>query len=171
MKPYAFILALGLFSTAAYAGTPWETYLSLPTPENASKVTALQYSAKALPPNYGYWAPDLEIMKNQILGGDGESFRLAYRLLEKADGGLLEDLMAILGKSIRVQPELFLREMAVLKPKPNRLKGILMVPGLEYTDRPKAKRYEIEMRRKALMSVTDENMKAQQEQCLSLMQN
>ncbi len=111
---YALSLLLLFIARPSWAKTPWEVYLGYPTPQNASRVTKIEYSPKAIPENYGYWAPDLEILKNQILGGDSESFRLAFRLLRTSDGGLLEDLTAILSHTIRPRPELFLREVLEL---------------------------------------------------------
>ena len=156
-------------ATFSYAETMWEKYLMFPTPENASKVSEIEYSPGTIPTNYGYWAPDLKILQNQVLGGDKESFHLVFRLSEDADGGLLEDLTAILGRSVRAQPEQFLREMAILKPNDERLRAILMMPGLEYVDRPEARKYEIKMRRKALASIVDDSLRSYKEKCLRLM--
>lgn len=38
----------------------------LPTPENASKVSQIEYSPGTIPPDYGYQAPDLKILQNQV---------------------------------------------------------------------------------------------------------
>jgi hypothetical protein len=160
-----------LLATYSYAATPWEQYLALPTPANASKVSALGYSAGAIPPNYGYWAPDLDILKIQILGGDQESFRLAYRLIERADGGLLEELTAMLGQSIRPQPEMFLRQLGALKPDTKLLKSILLNTSEEYVDRESARIFEIEMRKKALQSVADKSVVDIKAKCLNILQN
>jgi hypothetical protein len=114
-----------------FAETPWEAYLALPTPENASKVVGIEYTPGAIPENYGYWAPDLDILRNQVIGGDKESFKLTYRIIKKSDGGLLEDLIVILSHTIRARPEFFLREMSELNPEHSLLGSILLMPGLD----------------------------------------
>jgi hypothetical protein len=155
----------------AKAETLWEQYLALPTPENAKKVVSIEYTKGAIPDDYGYWAPDLLILQNQILGGDKESFRLAYRLRQNSDGGLLEDLTAILGRSIRPKPNMFLSEMLMLNPDSRALRSILRMPGLEYVDRRQAKNYELKMRKAAITSVSNEKLSSIKTKCLQLMDN
>jgi hypothetical protein len=172
MKTKLLIAALTYLTIGtALAETPWETYLSLPTAGNASRVSAIKYSPGAIPSGYGYLASDLDILKIQVLAGDREAFRLTYRLILKSDGGPLGELIAILAHSIRPNPEFFLREMATLKPHPQGLKSILLMPGLEYVDRRNAQDYEIEMRRKALASVKNEDLRSIRDQCLKLMKD
>ncbi len=162
---FFFFLAAGV----ALGKTPWEVYLSNPTPNNASKVTRIEYTPGAIPKDYGYWAPDLDILQNQVLAGDVEAFRLAYRLLQKADGGLAEDLTMILSHTIRVRPAFFLRELSMLQPNARSLESILLMPGLEYVDRSEAQRYEIDMRIKAIESVSDETLKSYRDKCLQIL--
>jgi len=169
-KSFLFILLLFIATTQASAKTPWESYLALPIPERASKVDAIEYTPGAIPDERGYWAPDLNILRNQVLAGDGASFRLAYRLVEKADGGLLEELIAILGHTIRVHPDFFLKEMSKLNPDQDLLRSILMTPGLEYVDRNYARRYELYMRRMALTDVSTLSLSEFRDSCLKLIE-
>jgi hypothetical protein len=170
MKELISIIFLGLISTSpAFAKTPWEGYLELPTPENASEVMKIEYTPGSIPESYGYWAPDLNILRNQVMGGDKESFRLTLRLIQESDGWLPEDLIVILDHTIRARPEFFLREMSELNPDRNVLKSILLMQGLEYVDRRDAQRYEIDMRRKALSKVSDISLKNYRDICLELM--
>lgn len=171
MKKYFLsILLLFIASTHASAKTPWESYLTLPIPERASKVLTIEYTPGEIPENHGYWAPDLNILRNQVLACDRESFRLAYRLIEKADGGLFEDIVVILAQTIRVHPEFFLKEMSELNPEKDVLRSILMTPGLEYTDRSYARRYELYMRRMALTDVSNLSLKDFRDTCLELIE-
>ena len=155
-----------IVASPASARTPWETYLALPTSENARHVQAIEYSRGAIPEHYGYIASDLDILAIQVLSRDLAAFRLAYRLRNKADGGLLEELTTILGRTIRAHPELFLREMASLSIRPGALRSILQMPGLVYVDRPDARRYEIEMRRRALARIDRSDLLPIRDRCL-----
>jgi len=55
-------------------------------------------------------------MKNQVHAGDREAFQLTYKLLVVSDGGLREELIAILASSVRSQPEMFLTEISLIQP-------------------------------------------------------
>ena len=151
------------------AKTPWESYLDVPSAENAKNVSSIEYTEGAIPKGYGYWAPDLEILKNQVIAGDRDAFRLTYKLMSESDGGLLEELVAILASSIRPQPEVFLREIGFLNPSEAILKGILSMPGLEYVDRINAQEYELLQRKKAISSVTAKDLAPVKEKCLLLL--
>ena len=168
MKNLVIIVIILAVTSSASAETQWEAYLAVPTPENAVHVKKIEYTPGAIPEKYGYWAPDLEILRDQVLGGDQESFRLAYRLRKVSDGGLLEELTIILSHVIRARPEFFLNEMSALNPSKAALDDILLMPGLEYTDRDKARQYEIKMRHKALASVQNQNLRKFRDMCLGI---
>ena len=165
------ILLFALLCSSAFAGTPWGNYLSLPNSGNATKVLNIEYTPGTIPENYGYRSPDLAILRNQVLAGDKEAIKLTYRLIQKSDGGLLEDLIAILSSTIRARPEFFLIEMSKINPNQDILKFILLKPGLEYVDRRDAQEYEIKMREKALLSVSNSNVKAFKDICLKLIKS
>lgn len=154
----------------AFGKTTWEAYLSFPAPQNASAVTRIEYTPGAIPERkYGYWGPDLAILRNQILGGDSEAFRLAYRLLQKADGGLAEDLTVILSNTIRARPEFFLKEISAIKPSAESLEGIILMFGTEYTDRPEAQKYEMTMRINALETIKTKSLQHYRDRCLAIL--
>ena len=150
------------------APTPWETYLALPSAENAAKVERIEYSSGE-PAPVGYRALDLQILRLQVVAGDIEAFRLAYRLRERSDAGLLEELTGILARAIRPQPDMFLEAVSSLRPSRAALESILMMPGLEYVDRPRAQGFEIAMRRKAIEGVQVPRLRGAQERCLELL--
>jgi hypothetical protein len=156
-------LLLCAWSTSALTATSWEVYLELPTPENAARVQALEYTA---PVEGGYNADDLRLLEAQVRAADAQAFRLAYRLYIKADGGRAEELGVMLGEVTRAHPIFFLREVSALKIQCSSLKWPLNAPGLEYVDRLSAQAYEIAQRRKALESVTDNNLVTVRNQCL-----
>jgi len=157
-----------LFTSSVDAQTSWEIYLNLPNPENAIKVTSIEYSENAIPELYGYLATDLDILKIQVLSGDKEAFLLTYRLRNSADGGLREDLTAILASSIRSQTKVFLTEIKALNPSEKDLRTILKMSGLEYVDRLEAQKYEIVQRIAAINSIENNSLKSIKEKCLLL---
>jgi hypothetical protein len=172
MKILFSVLFLTIFTACpALCMTTWETYLSNPTPELASKVSKVEYSKDSETGKQGYYAPDLEILRNQVLAGDSEAFRLVYRLLEKTDGGLLEDLTVIISHTIRARPDFFLKELSIQQPNTNVLKSILLMPGLEYTDRIEAQQYELKMRAKALEQVKTISLKSFRDKCVRIIRN
>ena len=160
MKYLALIFALS--TSVATAATPWESYLGEPSPTNAQRVTSISYTT---PVQGGYDANDLEILKLQVIAGDAQAFRLGYRLYKSSDGGLAEDLAAILVSGIRPNPRFFLQQVAALKVSCSVFN--VDTPGLEYADRAKAGAYEIEMRRLALASVKDKSLASVRQQCLT----
>ncbi len=171
MRADIIVLSAFLFfmSSTSWAETSWEAYLNHPTSENAIHVNKIEYTAGKIPQNYGYWDPDLNILRNQVLGGDAEAFRRAFRLFRNSDGGLREELNAVLSHSIRPHPQFFLAQISELQPSEIELRKILLMPGLEYVDRSQARTYELEMRRKALSSVSERKLLLLRDRCLNLM--
>ena len=139
-----------LINTApAIAATPWEEYLALPSSANAALVTTMTYSPGNVP--HGGDSPsDIRVLEDQVLAQDREAFRLLVRLYRSTDGGLAEDLGVFPGHSVRVHPEFFLHEVAALNRPCSELAWALNAPGLQYVDRPAARRYEIDARKAAL---------------------
>ena len=149
------------------AGTPWEIYLDLPTPQNASHVVAIEYTE---PRQGGYDSNDLEILQTQVAASDVESFRLGFRLYKASDGGLAEELGVILSTSIRSHPRFFLQQVATLDPTCREFTWILNTPGLEYVDRTDAAAYELRMRQASLMVVNDNALAAIRNNCVRLIE-
>ena len=152
---------------SACAETEWEKYLANPTPQQAARVTKVEASDKG---DAG-GDDELQILQNQVLAQDSQAFRLAYRLYQSSDGGLAEDLGALLARTIRPHPQFFLQQVQLLNVPCSKLRWFLNMPGLEYTDRPNAKHYEIEMRKVALRSVTTSELAEVRDQCLKEFDN
>jgi hypothetical protein len=158
----AWVLVLLPFSSSALAQTAWERYLDEPNAGNAGLVTTLAYSQ---PREGGYDAGDLEILKLQVLAGDPSAYALAFRLRSQADGGLAEDLGAILASAIRPHPEFFLRQVAALDAS---CAGFdIDVAGLEYVDRPGAQAYELHARVAAIAAIGDPSLQTVRANCLA----
>lgn len=160
-------LSVCAFSSANAAGTAWERYLDFPSAENARLVHKMAYSSHKNDIEEGA-AGDLAILRTQVVAGDRAAFDLTYLLMQSADGGVLEDLQAILASAIRSQPEMFLLEVGHLNPSEETLKSILLMPGLEYVDRLRAQRYELEMRRRAINALGRKDTRSIRRRCLAI---
>src|SRR5262245_13380705 len=115
--------------TNALAETEWEKYLAHPTPQQAARVNRIEASDKSVQVGGDY---ELQILQDQVLAQDIQAFRLAYRLYVSSDGGLSEDLGALLAKTIRAHPQFFLRQVASMNISCAKLTWVLNNPGLEY---------------------------------------
>ena len=156
-------LCVFAYSHFACAETEWEKYLAYPTSQQAVHVNKIEHSFAK---DEAGGDQELQILQNQVLAQDAQAFRLAYRLYQSADGGLAEDLGALLARTIRVNPLFFLRQVATLNVPCSKIAWVLNTPGLEYTDLPSASHYEIQMRRKALNGVKVKELSVLRDQCL-----
>jgi len=176
------ILWIGLVY-AAEQSVQWEQfsaslrdYFDYPTPKNAK--IAYQY----LPASGHVRMKGLEIeretlelfntnsriLERQVISGDAESVRLAFRLFSITDAAYTEELDILLGKLIRINPKLFLRELVANQNLViGNLEGLLGNEGEEYVDRFKAQCLENSLRRKALQSVTDSLLTRKRDECLN----
>ena len=155
-------LLLVAFSYSAMAVTPWERYLNEPSASNASLVKAISYSVAK---EGTYDSGDLEILKLQVLAADSSAYNLTFRLYNQADGGLAEELAAILAAAIRPHPKFFLQQVAMLDPSCSHFN--VNVAGLEYVDRFSAQEYERRMRYSAIEAVHDSTLRTVRANCLT----
>jgi len=157
----AIVAALILCAATARAETPWERYLAEPTPQHASKVQAITGRLGS---------EDLQILQDQVLAQDKEAFRLALRLYHaQPPGGTAEDLGVLLARTIRPHPSFFLQQLAATGTPCSAMSWVLRAPGLEYVDRPAARRYEIAMRVKALQSVKEKRLRRHRDDCVRVL--
>ncbi|MEM1438279.1 MAG: hypothetical protein AAF680_00240 [Pseudomonadota bacterium] len=145
--------------------TPWETYVGEPSPANARQVERISFSNAD---EDDYWS-GLLVLRIQVFAGDADAFKLTLRLLKQSDGALLEDLAQISGLSIRVQPRQFLVGVAAEELPKRLLETIRNAAGEEYVDKPKARLYEMQMRRETLESIGDPSLQTIRDLCLSLL--
>ena len=145
--------------------TPWERYLSQPTPENAKRVTRIAYSGDQLDP--GQTEIDLQLLAVQVVSSDTQAVRLAFRLRSQADGHLGETIDIVLGRLIRVNPNLFLTALRDQAHPIVRLDSLVGNFGPEYIDNDTAQRYEAERRRAALLTVANHNLVTTRDECLA----
>lgn len=79
-------LLLFLLLPSAWAETEWEKYLANPTSEQAARVNKIEATDEGTKSGGDN---ELQILQNQVLAQDSQAFRLAYRLCQSADGGLM----------------------------------------------------------------------------------
>ena len=108
---------------------------------------------------------NLSILEHQVISRDEESVRLAFRLFSISDGDGAEQLDILLGKLIRVDPTLFLKELVANQRLTTRVDGLLGNEGEEYVDNFKAQCKENRRRRKALQSVKDRQLRRKRDEC------
>jgi hypothetical protein len=141
-------------------------YLDHPTEANAQRAI--------LGLSSGSWSVDLApadllLMRNQVVAGSEGALRLTLALLPMSSGGSLESLIALAAAAIRPQPALFLKVVQASGLDPRTLESILLMPGLEYVDRPAARRHELDMRRRAIAGATRPESKAARDFCLKVL--
>jgi hypothetical protein len=156
----------------------WVEYLEYPSSENARKVYILL-------PNSGHvrYTDDkvengalevladplgLEVLKRQILSGDRNAVKVAFRLCTLADGAFAEQLDWILASLVRVNPHLFLEELQSHWDLLQSLGGGLPLGALgpEFVDRLEARRLEVTLQIKALGEVHDRDVVSVRDKCI-----
>ena len=148
----------------ALAASPWEEYLERPTPDNAARVQSLTYSSAVADP--GDIERDLMLLEVQVVSRDTKAVQLAFRLLSGATGHIAERLDIMLGRLIRIDAALFLRELKRAGPGTVSLGHLVGNFGPEYVDRLDAHAYEMSLRQDALRRISDPKLKAVRDQCL-----
>jgi hypothetical protein len=173
MKTRFYVLAFVALamSVIASAKTPWEEFITLPTPEHAGAVNAMVLSGT---PNedqaFTTNERGLMILDAQVRAFDKEAVELSFRLLKIADGHYGEMLSESLGGLIRPNPKMFLQHFARHQKSVVRLDALVGNFGVNYIDSLEAQRYEVEMRIKALKSVSDPKLRAARELCIAELQ-
>ncbi|MGO9017487.1 MAG: hypothetical protein ACLQVJ_03955 [Syntrophobacteraceae bacterium] len=183
--PIAAVLVCVLSAGLALGAEPvvqWEelsaslrAYFEYPTPENAKaaykhlpvagrvRTTGRQIEIKTVE----LWHSNIRLLERQAISGDAEAVRLAFRLFSIANAAYTEDLEILLGKLIRINPRLFLKELAGNKERAGRfsLGGLLGNKGEEYVDLIMAQCLENRLRRAALQSVSDYPLRQIRDEC------
>ena len=159
-------VTLGTVCFGAVA-TPWEEYVAQPSAERASRVQVRSYSVERRDPERDEW--DLMLLEVQVLSRDLEAVRLAFRLRAGADGHAAEMLDIMLGRLIRIDAAMFLRELKSAGVVASHLESLVGNFGPEYVDRADAYAYEAAQRVAALRKVSDGDLKALRDQCVALL--
>jgi hypothetical protein len=93
----------------------WKEYIEYPSSENALKVYLLLPEKEPIIDGKALKCIDLiynfdnfSILEHEIYAGERNAVRVAFRLLNIADGDFAEILLITLGNLIRIHPKLFL---------------------------------------------------------------
>jgi len=149
----------------------WEKYKTDPSEENALTVYNLlpekgvvQKEDSNLELNEDIFQ-NLNIVENQIIQEQPNSIKLAFRLFSISDGAFSEVLYMIIGKLIRINPELFLTE---LKEHFHLVSLIHLLSnyGPEYWDDINKMTNETEKRIDALKGVSNRELLILRDQCI-----
>jgi hypothetical protein len=144
------LLALLVFESA-FAETDWERYVAQPTPANARAVGGIEYSPGGDQP----LMRDLEVLQRQVLAGEREAIRLAFRAAT-AEPVLLQWLYPMLGRLSLNRPRIFLEELQRAGSQEPR--DLLLSL--------KAEPSEMRMRAAALRGVADPGLAALRDECV-----
>jgi hypothetical protein len=149
----------------AVAGTPWEIYLSAPSPTAAAAVKIATYSV----PDEGNrrFEADLPVLENEVAAGDAEAAQLTVRLRSQfgAAAAILEYLDAILGRSIRSNPVAYLRAVTDGEGCPGAFPS-----GALFVDRLDARLVEARARANALRSVKIPALQKKRDECVAVLE-
>jgi hypothetical protein len=108
-------------------------------------------------------------IQTRLKAGDQVAWTIAVSLLEFTDGGLWEDLSAMIDRSVSVQPRAFLRA-AKARPRSGALEALDFM-GEEFVDKPVSKRCRaIRQRLNAIRSVGDLALVEVRDQAVALLQ-
>ncbi len=118
---------------------------------------------------FAYVFNNLEVLARQVSVGDRDAVKLGFRLYDFSDGLFTMRLDCIMGDLVRSHPQLFLEELGSA-PNAQELKKLgypLCESSLSFGGkREMAHRYELEMRIKALRSVTDNALADLRDTCI-----
>lgn len=164
-----FSLVLILLSWDIRAETPWaeiehriSEYVAHPSPITAKAAldvmpkasVSFSNSAEERKANEAIYAPKpMHVLEQRVLMKEQKSVELAFRMRHIADGAFLEDLEIILGKLIRVDPELFLDELQRAGVPFRAMDGLVGNLGDGYVDEMEKQCKEMQLRKQALNRV------------------
>jgi hypothetical protein len=148
------------------AETAARTYIGYPSSENA-RLLSNSIPGPQLP-KYGskrcyyriagYLFDNIDVLERQVSAGDRAAVRLGFKLYEFVDGIFAVELDRIMANLLRSYPRLFLEEL-ISSPNIERIRTVgYPATSSKYEadeDRWDVYRYELEMRIKALETVTD----------------
>ncbi len=169
MKRTLFFSTLLLtLASGSFAATPWEDYLETPTPERAAKVQTRSYTGKTT--DSEQQELDLILLETQVLARDPAAAALAFRLRGSVPGGShAEHLSEMLGRLIRIDAALFLKELKRADGAKQGLDSLVAAYGQGFVDRLEAQAYETQKRVAALSAVADPALKDVRDKCLAVL--
>ena len=153
-----------------------EQYVEYPSAENAELVMAcLPKSGPIKLQNtimenktFQFIEEHMDMLDYQVLARDCHAVCLAFRLRTILDGALAESSDVTLGRLIRIDPRLFLHELANHEGEFS--EGLVGNNGGEFVDLPKAQAREDRLRIDALMTVQDPELRRVRDRCVRLLE-
>jgi hypothetical protein len=150
-------------------GSAWREFVEYPSSDNAKAVAALlptDHVAYGSNPVSEPIYAGLPMLARQVEARDREAVRLAFALFAVADTDFWEQLDIMLGKLIRIDPQLFLEELSPKLDHAVELDGLVGNQGDAYIDRMKAQCLDLRLRARALEGVTQPDLSTAKERCL-----
>jgi hypothetical protein len=153
----------------------YDEYLIYPSTENAHKlyetlpkedIGRLEVEGRDV---RKYIYENYQLLAYQMLAGDRNAVKVAFRLFNISDADFTESIDSTLGQLIRIHPKLFLEELELHK-------NVYFVQEVDYPlfgthpsfiDRDKAEELELELRVKALESVEDKELRTIRDECIN----
>ena len=154
----------------------WLRYVEEPNRENAESLCRLiPRQAKIAKGDHKTWVRivnliqgKLDVLEKQVSKGHKTSLKLAFHLLEISDGAFAEELIFIIGNSIKKHPRQFLRTLSQF---PNRIEGTLNAflsnSHPEFYGIPTVELSILKTRKKRLATVKDPNLQPLKQQCIT----
>lgn len=152
--------------------TKWDKYIENPSESNALKVY------KVLPEKGHVRKTDsdlvlqkniynnLKTLEKQVLKGDKNSVKLAFRLNTISDGAFTEWLQEMLGQTINTHPKLFLTQLKKHIHLFENINSLVSNYGQDYADSWDKQISETKRRLKSLKTVNSSKLSAVKKRCL-----
>jgi hypothetical protein len=155
----------------------WLRYVDEPNRENAESLCRLiPRHAKIAKGDYENWhrvvnliKGKLDVLEKQVAKGRETSLQLVFHLLEISDGAFAEELIFIIGNSIKKHPRQFLRTLSQF---PHRIEGRTLDAFLsnshpDFYGIPAVELSILKVRKKRLATVKDPDLQPLKQQCVT----
>lgn len=158
-------------------GKAWDDYTANPSPETALKLYEL------LPPEKSTQGVEfqadvrekiftqLNILESQIYGGERNSLKVAFRLLNIADIEMQKTLVKIIGYLLRFDTKLFLEELAVHENLVPDLEQLVCSFQVTAPDDKAQQELERNIRLKSLGYIEDKELKDIKKKCIKILKD
>ena len=163
----------------------WDVYIEYPSSENLKKVFILlpylkwkYYNDQLSKIFYGSdivlkkMVKDIWLLEKEAYSGNGWAVKVLHKLATILDGWDKKEVLSILGNLIRINPALFLEEIAQQMENIDNedFNSILRYLDLVYyTDKIKAQYREIDLRIKSLETVKKESLNLVKAKCIEVL--
>lgn len=146
----------------------WQRYVKSSSSANAHTVYDLLSSVDHHKFNIQtqLFEENLSILERRVITSNRNSVRLAFLLFTVSDGDFSEELDIMLGKLIRLNPNLFLQELKAHREIVARIDALVGNFGPEFVDKEEDQKKEAELRIAALKSVRKKELADVKDECV-----